>query len=133
MSFDMHHSLEVYHHSQLVFYSDRNWIHPLFELELFLQRNKIPIQELVVCDKIVGKAAALLLAYFQISQIKAELISQLGIATLQYFNIKFDYQKKVERIYCQTEQLLVNENDPVRAYEILKARARQNPPDTHPE
>ncbi len=127
----MHHSLEVYHHSRLVFYSDRNWIYPLFELELFLQRNEIPVQELVVCDKIVGKAAALLLAYFHISQVKAELVSQLGLATLQYFNIKFDYQEKVERIYCQTEQLLLNENDPVKAYQILKNRVRQNPADTH--
>jgi len=131
MGFDMHHSLEVYHHSQLIFYSDRNWIHPLFELELFLQRNEIPVQELVVCDKIVGKAAALLLVYFQISQVKAELISQLGLTTLQYFNIKFDYQEKVERIYCQTEQLLLNENDPSKAYEILKARVRQNAADPH--
>lgn len=127
----MHHPLEVYHRSRLIFYSDRNWIYPLFELELFLQQNESPVQELVVCDKIVGKAAALLLAYFHIRQVKAELISQLGLATLQHFHIIFEYQRKVERIYCQTEQLLLNENDPVKAYEILKARLRQNPVDTH--
>ncbi len=71
----MDHSFEVYHDSRLIFYSDRHWIHPLFEFESFLQQNEIPRQELVICDRIVGKAAALLLAYFHIRQVKAELIS----------------------------------------------------------
>jgi len=121
----MIHSLEVYHQGQLVFFSDRNWIYPLFELEKFLDKTEHPVQELVVYDKIVGKAAALLMVYFHISQVKAQLISRLGIETLQYFKVNFDYQQIVDRIYCQTEEILQKEMDPAIAYRILKERIQK--------
>ena len=121
----MIHSLEVYHQEQLVFFSDRNWIYPLFELEKFLDKTEHPVQEFVVHDKIIGKAAALLMVYFHICQVKAQMISQLGIETLQYFKVKYQYQQLVDRIYCQTEEILQKEMDPASAYGILKERIKR--------
>jgi hypothetical protein len=118
----MVHSLEVYHQEKLVFFSDRNWIYPLFELEKFLQLNSFPVEELVVKDKIVGKAAALLMVHFRIRQVKAQLISRLGMETLTQFKVVFEYQQLVDRIYCQTEELLQQEMDPESGYRILAAR-----------
>lgn len=118
----MTHSLEVYYQNQLIFFSDRNWIYPLFELEKFLQTTGHPVQELLVQDKIVGKAAALLLVYFGISRVRAQLISRLGMETLTHFKVDFEYQKLVDRIYCQTEELLQQEIDPSAAYRLLSER-----------
>jgi hypothetical protein len=121
----MIHSLEVYHQGQLIFFSDRNWIYPLFELENFLNKTEQPVQELEVHDKIVGKAAALLMVYFRISRIKAQLISRLGMETLSHFKVDFNYQQMVDRIYCQTEKLLQKEMDPDIAYRLLIERTEK--------
>ncbi|OGB60597.1 MAG: hypothetical protein A2Y94_03015 [Caldithrix sp. RBG_13_44_9] len=118
----MTHSLEVYYQNQLIFFSDRNWIYPLFELEKFLQTTGHPVQELLVQDKIVGKAAALLLVYFGISRIRAQLISRLGMEILTHFKVNYEYQQTVDRIYCQTEELLQQEMDPSNAYRLLSER-----------
>jgi len=118
----MVHSLEVYHQEKLVFFSDQNWIYPLFELEKFLQLNSFPVEELLVQDKIVGKAAALLMVHFRIRQVKAQLISRLGMETLTQFKVAFEYQQLVDRIYCQTEELLQLVMDPETGYGILAAR-----------
>lgn len=118
----MTHSLEVYYQNQLIFFSDRNWIYPLFELEKFLQTTGHPVQELLVQDKIVGKAAALLLVYFGISRVRAQLISRLGMETLTHFKVNYEYQQTVDRIYCQTEELLQQEMDPSAAYRLLSER-----------
>lgn len=118
----MTHSLEVYYQNQLIFFSDRNWIYPLFELEKFLQTTGHPVQELLVQDKIVGKAAALLLVYFGISRIRAQLISRLGMEILTHFKVNYEYQQTVDRIYCQTEELLQQEMDPSAAYRLLSER-----------
>jgi hypothetical protein len=118
----MIHSLEVYYQNELIFFSDRNWIYPLLELETFLKKTDHPVQELVVHDKIVGKAAAILMVYFRISRVKAQLISRLGKETLIHFKVNFDYQQLVDRIFCQTEELLQEEMDPNAAYRLLTKR-----------
>ena len=118
----MIHSLEVYYQNELIFFSDRNWIYPLLELETFLKKTDHPVQELVVHDKIVGKAAAILMVYFRISRVKAQLISRLGKETLIHFKVNFDYQQLVDRIFCQTEELLQEEMDPNAAYRLLTER-----------
>jgi hypothetical protein len=84
--------------------------------------SSLPVEELVVQDKIVGKAAALLMVHFRIKKVKAQLLSRLGLETLLQFKVTFTYQQLVDRIYCQTEELLQREMDPESGYRILTAR-----------
>lgn len=122
----MNHTLEVFSAEKLIFFSDSKWLHPLFELERFLSTNKYEPANLVVKDKIIGRAAALLLIYFGISTIKAGVLSKCGMDVLEKYSVKYEYQTLVERIQCKTEELLKDENDPEKAYQIIKLLANMN-------
>ena len=120
----MEHSLEVYTGTDLIFYSDRKWLYPLFELEEFLGKSHHEPQSLILMDKIIGRAAALLLMKMGIKNIKAETMSELGKDVLEAFYITFEYKNLVHRISCQTEEILKDETNLETAYKILKKRAK---------
>lgn len=123
----MKHSLEVYHQRELVYYSDEHWLYPLMALENFLTHFPHPPAELVVQDKIVGKAAALILVYLKIGTVEAGILSRLGKEILEKFNIPFSYHSLVNQIYCQTEELLQKEDNPARGYQLIKERINRIP------
>jgi len=119
----MEHTLEVYQNATLIFHSDGNWLYPLFDLEQFLAETDVDPVDLVVYDKIVGRAAALLMIHFGLGRVHAQLLSQLGQEILQYHGVLYTYERRVERIACQTEQLLETMYDPASAYGLLRERA----------
>lgn len=120
----MDHSLEVTHKDTLIFHSDGKWLYPLFDLERFLMANTYNPAELRIHDKIIGRAAALLLVRIGVGYVWAELMSDLGHTALEHFGIPHTYDALVPRIDCQTEGLLAEELDVEKAYRVLKARAR---------
>jgi len=122
----MEHAFEVYHENRMVFHSDKNWIYPLFEFEDFILENGVETKELFVRDKVIGRAAALILVYFKIIKIHAKTLSRLGQEILDLYQITYTYDKLIDRIYCQTEVLLADISDPAKAYPILKERASKN-------
>jgi hypothetical protein len=122
----MKHSFEVYQDKRLIFYSDEHWLYPLFSFEVFLEKSHLNSEELLIKDKIVGKAAALLFIYFNIKHVHAVMLSELGEAVLKRWNIDYTYKNLVERIDCQTENILLEENDPDKAYQIIKARIQKS-------
>jgi hypothetical protein len=126
----MTHNLEVFNKNQLIFHSNRCWLHPLFDLEMYLQEHEYNPVELLVKDKIVGKAAALLMIYLNIGRIEAQLLSEIAKNTLEYFKIPFTYIKLVDRIKCKTEELLLNEFDVNKAYWLLWNKAYGNHPNS---
>jgi zinc transport system ATP-binding protein len=119
----MEHTLEVYRGAALIFHSDGNWLYPLFDLERFLTSTEDDPTDLTVYDKIVGRAAALLMIHLELGRVHAQLISQLGREVLEHYDIPYTYEQQVERISCETEQLLKFEYDPEAAYALLKERA----------
>ena len=118
----MTHSLEVYHNSKLIFSSDQHWLHPLFELEEFLTQNQYTAGNLLIKDKIIGRAAALLLVRLKVGEIIALTLSQPAEEVLQYYNIPYSCEKKIERVECATENILLNELDPEKAYQFIRSR-----------
>ncbi|MGC9349452.1 MAG: DUF1893 domain-containing protein [Anaerolineae bacterium] len=124
----MNHTLEVYRGHDLVFYSDGNWLHPLFELERFLETAPYTAAELTVHDKIVGRAAALLLVRLGVQEIRAGLMSELALDVLDRYAISYRYRSLVPRINCKTEALLAEVDDPDAAYVLLEQRARRSAP-----
>jgi hypothetical protein len=89
----------------------------LFELEDYLANRAIEPDNLILQDKIIGKAAALLIHRLGFRTVKAGILSRLGEAVLHR------YEQLVERIHCQTEELLATVEDPEEAYQLVKARA----------
>ena len=116
-------TLRVHYDDRQVFSSVGKWLHPLFELEEFLSTVSYPLQGVLVGDKIVGKAAALLLVRLGIRRVKAGVLSELANAVLERYDVRFSFTTIVERIDCRTEILLSDVEDPEQAYRILKARA----------
>ena len=99
--------------------------HPLFELEAYLADHPIEPAQLLLQDKIIGKAAALLIHRLGFRTVKAGILSRLGEAVLQHHGIAYTYEQLVDRIHCQTEELLAMVEDPEEAYQLVKARARR--------
>ena len=119
----MTHTLEVFYKKTLIFSSNGNWLYPLFELEHFLAGHDDDPKALVAYDKIVGKAAALLWARLGIGYLNAGILSRPGRDALERHKVRYCYEGLVDRIACQTEEILIDEFDPEAAYAILKKRA----------
>jgi hypothetical protein len=119
----MGHALEVFAGGVLVLSSDGKWLHPLFELERFLVGSGCEPHGLVVFDKVVGRAAALGLVHLGVGSIRAGVMSHGGRAVLEHHRVPYSYQELVERIGCQTEDLLAVELDPERAWRLIRSRS----------
>jgi zinc transport system ATP-binding protein len=116
-------TLAVLHEGKSIFTSDGKWLHPLFELEDYLADYPAHPEHLILQDKIIGKAAALLIHRLGVRTVKAGILSRLGEAILQCYEIAYTYEQLVERIHCQTEELFTEVEDAEEAYGLLKVRA----------
>jgi hypothetical protein len=116
-------TLTVLYEGSPIFTSHGKWLHPLFELEEYLAEHPIQPENLILQDKIIGKAAALLILRMGFQTIKAGVLSRLGEAVLQRHGIAYTSEQLVDRIHCQTEELLATVEDPEEAYQLVKARA----------
>jgi uncharacterized protein DUF1893 len=116
-------TLTVFRNGTPIFTSYGKWLHPLFELEAYLAGHPIEPDQLILQDKIIGKAAALLIIRLGFRTIQAGVLSRLGEAILQRYEIVYTYEQLVDRIHCQTEELLATVEDPEEAYRLVKVRA----------
>jgi hypothetical protein len=116
-------TLTVFHNGTLIFTSHGKWLYPLFELEEYLANHAIEPDTLILQDKIIGKAAALLILRLGFRTVNAGVLSTLGEAVLQRHGMAYSYAQLVDRIHCQTEELLATVEDPEEAYRLVKVRA----------
>jgi hypothetical protein len=106
-----------------IFTSHSTWLHPLFELEDYLADHAYQPAHLILQDKIIGKAAALLIHRLGFQTVKAGVLSRLGETVFQRHGITYTSEQLVDRIHCQTEELLAAVEDPEEAYRLVKVRA----------
>jgi zinc transport system ATP-binding protein len=100
------HSLIISYQDNIIFTSDSHWLHPLFELNGFLQKEQFSAKELFLRDKIAGKAAACMIAYLGITRCHIELISKRAVSVFEATEIVYTYDRMVEQIDCRTEYLI---------------------------
>ena len=93
-------------------------------MEDFLANTDYEPATLTVRDKIVGRAAALLLIRLGIRDVRAGIMSKLGREALEKYGVKYEYDTLVDRIDFRTEEILVNEFDLENAYAMLRQRAK---------
>jgi len=105
------------------FVSSGKWLYPLFELEDYFAAEGVPAGDLLLADKIVGKAAALLIVRLGIRDLRAGILSRLALPVLEAEGVRCRSESLVDRIECMTESILETINDPEEAYAILKQRA----------
>lgn len=116
-------TLNVFLDKKLVFQSSGKWLHPLFELEEFLTCHPIDMSKAEVRDKVIGKAAAMLIPRLGAGSVHGGVMSELGREVFIRANIPHTYAELVARIDCQTEELLLDVTDLEYAHELLAARA----------
>src|SRR3989442_16032862 len=95
-------TLTVLYEGSPIFTSHGKWLHPLFELEEYLAAHPIQPENLILQDKIIGKAAALMIHRLGFRTVKAGVLSSLAEVVLQRYGIAYTYDQLVERIHCQT-------------------------------
>ena len=113
-------TLEVFRGGERVFVSEGRWLHPLVELDRYLAESEVDSAGLTVRDKVVGRAAALLMVRMGIGRIHARLLSELGRDALDAHAVSYTFDELVPRIACRTEALLHDETDPEAAYALVR-------------
>jgi hypothetical protein len=120
-------SLEVFDENQGVIFSDNGkWIHPLFNLKEFIERNNLNPKSLYLNDKIIGLGAAVVIAKIGIPNCHGMLVSKLAVAYLEKQSIGITLAELVDRIACKTEELLNIDMSIDEAFEILDNRRKES-------
>ena len=123
-------SLQVYEGKRLVFASSKDRLIPLLE---YIDGLAPLHQRVVIFDKIMGNAAALLSVKAGCREVHSPLGSQLAINTLNKYSIKYHLTKVVPYIQkpnqedmCPMEKLSLNK-EPEEFYEAIK-NTNNSPP-----
>ena len=115
-------TLQVYKGSKLLFASNKHRLLPLLEyIDRFVHYSRV-----VIFDKIMGNAAALLAIKASCREVYSQLGSQLAIKTLDKYNIKYHLTETVAYIQkpngedmCPMEKLSINKA-PEEFYELIR-------------
>lgn len=105
--------------------SDKRGISPMMD---FIEEDR-DFEGYSVADKIVGKAAAFLFVLAGVTEVYAEVVSSEGKRVLDEHGIPCSFSVMTENIVnrkgdgiCPMESAVNEENDPKKAYALLKAK-----------
>ncbi len=114
------HSLLVYQKGQITF-QDEHGIQPLL-----IQIKKKGLKNAIAVDKVIGKAAALLMVYGKVKQVHTNIIAKDAIPVFEKYKVEYSYNEVVDYIQnnkkdglCPMEQKVLNVNSPKKAYKIF--------------
>lgn len=106
-----------------VFTSQERGVKPLLHL---LSEKKGFLKGSSVADKVIGKAAALLMVLGEIKEVHTLIISEPAIRVFEKYNIPCFYDKKVDRIVnrtgdglCPMETLCLDVEEPKEAFQKI--------------
>lgn len=110
--------------NKLLHYSDEHRVKPLLDL---IENNPSMLEEAIVGDRIVGRAAALLCAYSKVKAVFAISISDEAIELLEAHNILATWQDTVPYIVekdlssrYKLDVYLKDIEDPEQAVQMMK-------------
>ena len=122
-------TLRVYKDDKLVFSSSKDRLLPLME---YIDGVAVDYEQVVILDKIMGNAAALLSIKAGCQEVCSPLGSQLALKTLDKYGIKYHLIKIVPYIQkpdgqdmCPMERLSINKG-PQEFYEAMKKIIEQS-------
>ena len=122
-------TLQVYENSKLVFASDKDRLLPLVE---YLDKFAANHQNVVIFDKIMGRAAALLSIKADCREVYSPLGSQLAVEVLEQYGVKYNLstivpciQKPNQEDMCPMEALSIGK-EPEEFYHLIKNLLAEN-------
>ena len=114
------HTIVIYKSDASVVVADDRGVAPLMKL---LKENKEQLRDSMIADKVIGKAAALLMVYAGVKEVFTPTISVPAIEVFEKHDIKITYDKVVERIInrkgdglCPMETLCLSVENPEEAF-----------------
>ncbi len=110
--------------NNVLFSSSKKWLHPLLDAEVFLQKENLDAAELLLHDRIAGRAAAALAVRMGFQRVKLELMSQLAAKVYEKYNVEYEATEVVNRIMCQTEDMISDEMSLDEIYNLIQVRAQ---------
>ena len=116
-------SLELKFESKTIFSSNGKWLLPLFEMEDFLNRENYDPTKLMLYDKIIGKASALMIIRLDIRKVAGGIVSKPAETVFKKWKVEYSTKERVDYIDCKTEQILMDISDPEEVYLIIRLRA----------
>lgn len=120
-------SLLIYKGEEVIHSSTGGGMKPLLEAIGGLGREML--RGSIVVDKVVGRAAALLILYMEASEVHAGVVSSTALEVLRSHALSFHYGQRVEAIrdrdgfiICPFERLVQDISDPEEAYNRIRAK-----------
>lgn len=122
-------SLMILKDGEAIFMSSEEGMRPLFEAINRLGLHKL--EGSLVVDKIVGKAAALLVSYFKAGEVRCAVMSAKAKEVLDKRGIEYHAEKVTPEIMnklgtdiCPFEKAVLDVEDPQEGYERLYAKLK---------
>ncbi|AGT27404.1 DUF1893 domain-containing protein [Borrelia miyamotoi] len=95
---------------------------PLLEVDNFINKYIQNKEGLEIYDKVVGKAAAVIIYNIGLQNVHASVISQSAKDFLESKGIKVSFKRLVEKINDKTENLIESLENPEEVYKYLIKR-----------
>ena len=99
--YNRNYKIVVIKNGKVLFTSFDRGIKPIFDLQNEINHNEI--ENSFIADRVIGKAAALILSELKIKGIYSELISKDALNIFINNNIEVSYKKKVDKILNRTK------------------------------
>ncbi len=95
-----------------IIYTDKSiGVKPIIKV---IEENPMLIKNNIIVDKVIGKAAALLLIKYKVKKVCGYLMSETAIDMLERYNIEYEFQRKVKYITNRTNDGLCPLEDSVK-------------------
>jgi hypothetical protein len=107
-----------------LFKSKEKWLYPLLEVEQFLQKETLDPKQLVLIDRVAGKAAAALAIRLGFKNVKIYLMSRLAEDLYKNYGVSYIAKERVDAIGFRTEHWLLEEDDLEKIYAFILERAQ---------
>ncbi len=117
-------SLRLWNADGLIIHEDSGkWLHPLFNAEDFLLNESPAAGDILLQDKIAGRAAAVLITRMGFKRCFIEIVSRLAMEVFERYEVECTCGQLVDRIFCRTEDLITGDMDNEAVYRMLRERA----------
>jgi zinc transport system ATP-binding protein len=115
-------TLRLFDGDEVIFSSERHWLHPLFDLEAYFAQSGLDPTRTRLVDRITGRAAAFLVARLGIPELHTLILSRRAIPILARYGVRYRCGELVDRVTCATEGLLAETLDLEAAWSLLQER-----------
>ena len=123
-------NLIILKNDKRLYQSAREGMLPLYQA--IAELSETQLENTIIVDKIVGKAAALLISYIQASVVYCSLLSIRGKTVLENQGISFFYEELTPEIInrygtdiCPFEKAVIDIEDPPTGYLRIQAKLQQ--------